>query len=297
MAVPTYLSFFSGAGGLDLAIRLAVPDARCVGYVEIELPAAAILAARVADGSMDEAPIWSDIRTFPSKLYRDRVAGAVFGFPCQDLSVAGKQEGLVEGNRSGLFFAAMRVVREVGCEWCFLENVPPVLAFPTGHAVLRELAESGFDAEWVSVRAGDVGAPHRRERVFILAHRTSRGLGMLRESSRRAGLIGGATREWRTPNTRDDHKQGPRLDAKQRQTTLVDQVEDHWKTPHGMGNIDASGKHGGAGGGEFAKQVNAWTTPQAHDSWGGSPDRVRRKGTQHGCANLADDVTKWAADE
>ena len=77
MAVPTYLSFFSGAGGLDLAVRLAVPDALCIGYVEIELPAAAILAARIADGSVDEAPAWSDIRTFPSELYRGRVAGAV----------------------------------------------------------------------------------------------------------------------------------------------------------------------------------------------------------------------------
>jgi hypothetical protein len=66
-----------------------------------------------------------------------------------------------------------------------------------------------------------------------------------------------------------------------------------WKTPHGMGNIDASGKHGGSGGGEFAKQANNWTTPQAHDSGGGDPERVRRKGTEHGCANLADDVTKW----
>jgi DNA (cytosine-5)-methyltransferase 1 len=196
VAQSTYLSFFSGAGGLDLAVRLAVPAARCIGYVEIELPAAAILAARIADGSVDEAPIWSDIRTFPSGFYRGRVAGAVFGFPCTDLSVAGKQAGLEGGTRSGLFYDAMRVVREIGCEWCFLENVPPVLAFPAGHAVLRELAESGFDAEWVSIRAADVGAPHKRERVFILAHRpvangTGGGLGMLRESSRRAGLIGG----------------------------------------------------------------------------------------------------------
>ena len=191
MAVSTYISFFSGGGGLDLAIRLAVPEARCIGYVEIELPAAAILAARIADGSVDQAPVWSDIRTFPSELYCGRVAGAVFGFPCTDLSVAGKQAGLEGGTRSGLFYSAMRVVREVGCEWCFLENVPPVLSFPAGHSVLRELAESGFNAEWVSVRASDVGAPHKRERVFILAHRTSGGLGMLRESSRRAGFTGG----------------------------------------------------------------------------------------------------------
>lgn len=190
VALPTYLSFFSGAGGLDLAVRLVVPEARCIGYVEIELPAAAILAARIEDGTLDAAPVWSDIRTFPGELYRGRVAGAVFGFPCQDLSVAGKQEGMVEGNRSGLFYAAMRVVRAVGCEWVLLENVPPVLAFPAGHAVLRELAESGFDAEWLSLRAVDVGAPHRRERIFILAHRAGGGLGELRESSRRAGFIG-----------------------------------------------------------------------------------------------------------
>jgi DNA (cytosine-5)-methyltransferase 1 len=187
----TYLSFFSGIGGLDLSVRLAVPAARCIGYVEIEAPAAGILATRMEDSTLDAAPIWTDIRAFPSRLYCGRVAGAVFGFPCQDLSVAGKQEGMVEGNRSGLFYSAMRVVREVGCEWCFLENVPPVLSFPAGHSVLRELAESGFNAEWVSVRASDVGAPHKRERVFILAHRTSGGLGMLRESSRRAGFTGG----------------------------------------------------------------------------------------------------------
>jgi DNA (cytosine-5)-methyltransferase 1 len=194
VAIPTYLSFFSGIGGLDLAVRLAVPEARCIGYVEIEVPAVGILAARMEDGSLDAAPVWSDIRIFPTGLYRGRVAGAVFGFPCTDLSVAGKQAGLEGGTRSGLFYDAMRVVREVGCEWVFLENVPPVLAFPAGHSVLRELAESGFDAEWISLRAADVGAPHRRERVFILAQRTSGGLGMLRESSRRAGLVGGQRR-------------------------------------------------------------------------------------------------------
>lgn len=124
---------------------------------------------------------------------------------------------------------------------------------------------------------------------------------------------------------------------------LEDQAEKFWNTPHGMAGVDASGKHGGAGGGEFAKQANRWptpdanamndgedpavwrerqmrlretvnngngagvplavaaaefwTTPQAHDSGGGNPDRVRRRGTEHGCANLADDMTKWNADE
>lgn len=248
-----HVSFFSGAGGLDLAVRLAVPDARCIGYVEIELPAAAILAARIADGSVDEAPIWPDIRTFPCGLYCGRVAGAVFGFPCQDLSVAGKQAGINEGNRSGLFFEAMRVVREVGCEWVFLENVPPVLAFPAGHTVLRELAESGFDAEWISVRAADVRAPHRRERVFILAHRTSGGLRELRESSRRSGLTGGGS-AWSSPIAHDGGKQS----ARSHQGANLTRDAEKWITPdaHTGSRPGMTATSGGQV--HLVQQANAW---------------------------------------
>ena len=104
--------------------------------------------------------------------------------------------------------------------------------------------------------------------------------------------LGGATRSWTTPNARDADKWHNRSAEDGRHQNLSGQTH-HWKTPHGMAGVGASGKHGGAGGGEFAKQANNWTTPQAHDSGGGSPERVRRKGTEHGCANLADDVTKW----
>ncbi len=113
--------------------------------------------------------------------------------------------------------------------------------------------------------------------------------------------LGGATRNWSTPSTEDHKTDGPNAigrygtDAMRTSDQRLRNQAATWKTPHGMANIDANGKHGGAGGGEFAKQANAWTTPQAHDSGGGSPERVRRKGTEHGCANLADDVTKWTA--
>ena len=84
MALPSqfYISLFSGAGGLDLSVRLAIPDARCVCYCEREIGAARTLAARMEDGSLEAAPIWSDVRTFPTELFRDRVAGIVGGFPC-----------------------------------------------------------------------------------------------------------------------------------------------------------------------------------------------------------------------
>ena len=172
MAENTYISLFSGYGGLDLAVRCALPEARCVCFVEREAPAAAILASRMEDEGLEDAPIWSDIVTFPSRLFRGRVAGLVGGFPCQDLSVAGRQAG-IEGERSGLFFEIIRLVRELeSVEWLFLENVPPVLAFPAGTTVLGELAKVWFHAEWGTLRASDVGGSHRRERAFVLAYRS-----------------------------------------------------------------------------------------------------------------------------
>ncbi|MCA2968998.1 MAG: DNA cytosine methyltransferase [Acidobacteriaceae bacterium] len=191
MAEDTYISLFSGYGGLDLAVRCALPEARCVCFVEREAPAAAILAARMEDGGLEEAPIWSDIRTFPGELFRGRVAGLVGGFPCQDLSVAGRQAG-IEGERSGLFFEIIRLVRELeSVEWLFLENVPPVLNFPAGTTVLGELAKIGLNAEWGTLRASDVGGSHKRERAFVLAYRTLRGLGKLREPSGGGGFADG----------------------------------------------------------------------------------------------------------
>lgn len=98
---------------------------------------------------------------------------------------------------------------------------------------------------------------------------------------------------WPTARSSDGEKGGPNQRGGGRGDLMLSSAAAQWKTPHGMGGLDASGKNGGSGGGEFAKQATQWTTPQAHDSGGGNPSRVRRKGTQHGCSNLADDVTKW----
>ena len=211
MAEIPYLSLFSGAGGLDLSIRIAAPEFKCLCYVEIEAPAAAILAARMEDGSLDEAPIWSDVRTFPCDEYRGRVAGIVAGFPCPDYSVAGKRAGIV-GKHGSLWEPLRTVIERVRPEWCFLENVPGILVphryrrwrwdrerrawsqyvIPAGlWFVLGDLAALGLDAEWGCFRASDVGPPHKRERVFILAYRPGGRCGILRESSERDGLIGG----------------------------------------------------------------------------------------------------------
>ena len=77
------------------------------------MQACEILAARFADGSLDDAPVWSDVCTFDGKPWRGLVDGIVGGFPCQDLSYAGKQAGIQRGNRSGLFYEYARIIREV----------------------------------------------------------------------------------------------------------------------------------------------------------------------------------------
>jgi len=170
---PKYISLFAGAGGLELAVRLALPAAQCVCYVEREVEAAGILAARIRDQALDDAPIWSDVCTFDGKPWRGLVVGIVGGFPCTDLSVAGKREGIKRGNQSGLFYEYARIIREVEPRWVYIENVPAVLAFPAGGIVLGELAKLGFDAEWGTLRASDVGASHKRRRCFVLAYRDS----------------------------------------------------------------------------------------------------------------------------
>lgn len=172
MAVSPYISLFSGVGGLDLALKVAAPEAQCVCHVEGDLQAANILAARMQDGSLDEAPIWSDVRTFDGKPFSGKVDGIIGGFPCQDLSIAGKRAG-IHGAKSGLWFEYVRIIREVQPRWCFIENVPAVLAFPAGGVVLGELAKLWFDAEWGTLRAAEVGASHGRKRAFLLAYRQS----------------------------------------------------------------------------------------------------------------------------
>ena len=205
VAEASYVSCFAGAGGLDLGLRIAVPNTRCLGYVEINIEAAEVLAARIEEGSLDEAPIFSDVRTFPGEDYRGRVAGLVAGFPCPDYSVAGKRAGIV-GKHGQLWDYLAIAIRDVGPDWVLLENVSGILVphgaedesgtLPAGlWFVLGDLAALGFDAEWVCLRASDVGASHARMRWFCLAYRPGRRLGILRELSGSNGFADGGDEE------------------------------------------------------------------------------------------------------
>src|SRR5262245_16324142 len=152
-----------------MAVRIALPGARTVVCVERELACAEILAARMAEGAFDDAPVWSDIRTFDGRPWRGLVDGVTCGFPCQDLSHAGGRRGIT-GPKSGLWSEAVRAIRQMGPGFVFLENVGAILIRGIG-AVLGDLAEMGFDAEWGCVTAAEVGASHQRERWFCLGFR------------------------------------------------------------------------------------------------------------------------------
>ena len=160
-----HLSLFSGVGCTELGMMLAGLDFRTVAYCEIDKYCQRVLTARMADGAIDAAPIFDDV----TKLTADMVGQVDIitgGFPCQDISCAGKGAGL-EGSRSGLFFEIIRLVRTLRPRYILLENVSALLNRGLDR-VLGTLAETGYDAAWTSVKASDVGAPHRRERIFIL---------------------------------------------------------------------------------------------------------------------------------
>lgn len=164
MALRT-ISLCSGIGGLDLGARMAV-GARTVCYVERDAYAASVLVARMADEKLDQALIWDDLRSFDCGPWRGRVDLVTGGYPCQPFSTAGRRRGADDERH--LWPEVLRIYRDTGARWLFCENVRGHLSL--GFAdVLADLASLGCDAEWVVLRASDVGAPHRRERLFFLA--------------------------------------------------------------------------------------------------------------------------------
>ncbi len=157
------LDLFSGIGGLTLALE---PWVRPVTYCENDRYAQAVLLSRIRERSLPYAPIWDDVRTLPA---RDLPAVDIVygGFPCQDISCAGNGKGLV-GERSGLFYELLRLVRETSPRFVFLENVPAIRTRGL-REVVGSLAELGFDCRWMLISAEEMGAPHKRSRWFLLA--------------------------------------------------------------------------------------------------------------------------------
>jgi len=167
------LSLYSGGGGLDIGFRMAIPNARTVCYVEREISSVAVLVKAIENKYLDDAPIWSDSSTFDCEPWIGKVDWIIGGFPCQPWSVAGRREG--KEDERWLWDDISKFIRTLRPKGIFLENVSGLI---TGHGIdtiLGSLSEMGYDAKWGSIKAANVGATHRRERVFILAYKPSIG--------------------------------------------------------------------------------------------------------------------------
>jgi len=159
------ISFCTGYGGLELGIRRTGVDIRTVCNVEIETFVQANLVAKIEEGRMDNAAIYSDLKTFPASIFRGKIHGICGGYPCQPFSSAGKRKG--EEDPRHLWPYIRKHVRTIRPLWCFFENV-------RGHTsmglwrVLSDLEEDGYRTEWGLFSAEETGAPHQRIRCFIL---------------------------------------------------------------------------------------------------------------------------------
>lgn len=159
------LDLFSGYGGITLALS---EYSRPIMYCEVDRYAQSILVSRMDDGSLPFAPIWNDVTTLDGTKFRGLVDIVYGGFPCQDISVAGKGAGL-EGKRSGLFYEVVRICKEASPQFIFLENVPAIRT--RGAIEVQEtLSGLGYDSRWLTLSAAEVGANHKRERWFCLAY-------------------------------------------------------------------------------------------------------------------------------
>ncbi|MEN4524375.1 DNA cytosine methyltransferase [Pantoea agglomerans] len=178
------LALFAGAGRGILGGHLL--GWRTVCAVERDAYAAQVLAQRQNDRALRPFPIWSDVCSFDGTAWQGIVDVVSGGFPCQDISGAGKGAG-IEGERSGLWREMARIIGEVRPEFVFLENSP--LLVGRGLAVvLGDLAKMGFDAEWCCLSASDLGASHQRDRIWLVAYPTGQ------HGITRSGMVPGKNR-------------------------------------------------------------------------------------------------------
>ena len=169
----THVSLCAGYGGIDLGLKRAIPSLRTVAFSEIEAFACANLVSKMESGHLDPAPIWTDLKTFPYSEFRDRVDILSGGYPCQPFSAAGKRLGKDDPRHLWPYIAdGIAVMRP---RLCFFENVEGHISLGLSD-VIEDLAGMGYRTTWGIFSASEVGAPHQRKRVFILAHCQRTGL-------------------------------------------------------------------------------------------------------------------------
>jgi hypothetical protein len=279
------LGLCSGVGGLELGLRIAVPGARGVAYVEREAHAIANLVARMEGGELHHAPVWSDLATFDARPWRGVVDCVASGDPCQPNSVAGKRQG--EADDRFLLDQVIRIIAECRPQRVFRENVPTRRPGSSGCSsrhwkdwatALRQefsvrpkwgpaIAESDCSS-WPTVRTSDVNSGRT-----------------LDEKGRRVsnGRLFGAnladvSEQWRTPS--DIAKRGGSQAPEKRQagghTVNLEDQSEHWATPRAEDSEGAGMRHGRGVADTLTAQTSSWATPVANQHKGSSPGSVTR---------------------
>ncbi len=162
----TLLSLCTGYGGLEMAVERVIGGVQPVAFVEVELYAVELLVGKMAEGTIAPAPIWTDLKTFPAEVFAGKVGILTAGYPCQPFSIAGRR--LAENDPRHLWPDVLRCITAAKPAVVFIENVE-------GHinkglqSVLVQLEEAGYRATWGIFSAEEMGAPHVRRRIFILA--------------------------------------------------------------------------------------------------------------------------------
>ena len=162
----TIISLCTGIRGLERGLERAIGKINVAAYVEIETFICENLLSGMESGLVAPAPIWTDVKTFPSEQFHGKIHGIIGGYPCQPFSVAGKQKGKEDPRH--LFPHILEIIKSVRPVWCFFENVSGHLSLGYDE-VYRSLSDLGYSVEAGIFTAEEVGAPHRRERLFILA--------------------------------------------------------------------------------------------------------------------------------
>jgi len=160
----TVISFCSGYGGIERGLEIAGVNDRVLAYVEIEAFAIANLVNKMEKGILDPAPIYTDLKTFPSEVFRGAVDIITGGYPCQPFSKAGERKG--EEDPRHLWPYIRKHVNRIRPTQCFFENVEGHISLGLS-TVISDLEEDGYKTAWGIFSAEEVGARHQRKRVFI----------------------------------------------------------------------------------------------------------------------------------
>lgn len=162
------LAICAGVGGLELGMGFIFPSSRIICYIEREPYAASVIVERMETEGLHKAPIWDDVRTFPSRKFVGKVDFITAGFPCTPFSKAGKQQGI--DDERWLWEDIESIINTLEPKYIFLENVPEITSRGFDR-VLATMAKSGYDVQWSCLKASSVGAPHKRDRIFVLGFR------------------------------------------------------------------------------------------------------------------------------